>query len=163
MDLDDYRNIIRRLRDRHKDNKDLQWGRPNLRPSHGPFAEIVGWKSTFVGTFSSNAHFVRLKETWLSLRRGPIERRVFSFHYGPYEEGWDLAKVKSKAVVVRIDSEEHDGRGCHIHIMAKDRRVFQSDISSPELLLFAMPDFVDGVLAIRHGTDVENAFRLAYK
>ena len=71
--------------------------------------------------------------------------------------------MKSKAVVVRIDSEEYGGRGCHIHIGAKDRRVFQSDISSPELLLFSMPGFVDGVLAIRHGADIEKAFRLAYK
>lgn len=122
MDLDEFKASVRKLLKEFEGTPGFDWRRPVLEPRFGPLGKLFGWNSTLVGTFEASRHFIRLKENW-RLSGGTFNRQFFSYHYGPYEEGWPLEKVECKSVVVRIDADNKGGRGYHLHDGGKDNRI----------------------------------------
>ena len=115
-----------------------------------------------MGRVFADMHFLRLKENWAE-RQGEIQRTFFTFHFGPYEQQWNLEKVKATKVVVRIDDKDYGGGlGIHIHDRAKENRIYQSQLKSPQLRDKSPVDFIEGVLLLRQGNDVKTAFRLEF-
>ena len=161
MTLDEYRAHLREIKEQHGKNLGIEWRKPQLPPVLGLDNELVGWKLTWVGVFEVNKTFLRLKETWVQ-HDSTCDRKFFSYHYGPYEDHWVLETVRSIKVSVRIDGLSYDGRGFHIHDGSKERRIFQNELKLPELAKVTPAGFIDGVVRLRQGRDLTQAFGLEF-
>jgi hypothetical protein len=161
MTFDEYRGHLRVIREQYGKNIGIEWRKHHLPPVLGFENEVVGWKLTWVGVFDANKFFLRLREHW-SQRDGSYERGFFSYHYGPYEDHWDLEKVNATKVSARIDAQDYHGRGFHIHDGAKERRIYQSELRSPKLDETTPADFIHGVVKMRQGRDLIEAFGLEF-
>src|SRR5690242_10927857 len=163
MDYDDYKNLLRMVKKEYGRNLGLGWNVPQLRPVHDVSSqELIGWKLKWAGAFAADAHYVCVREDWAAVKAG-YDRRYFSYHYGPYHRLDDLEEAKWKAVVVRIDAANYDGRGFHIHDGHKNRRIHQDQLSYPELSKFTIPDFINCVAKMRQGRSVTEAFDLRFR
>ena len=63
---------------------------------------------------------------------------------------------------MRIDGLSYDGRGFHIHDGSKERRIFQNELKLPELAKVTPAGFIDGVVRLRQGRDLTQAFGLEF-
>jgi hypothetical protein len=161
MTPEEYRASLRKIRDQYGKNIGIEWRTHHLQPKWGLESELVGWNLTWAGVFSSDPQFLRLKENWIEGQSG-FTRSFFSFHFGPYEEQWDLEKVKAVKVIARIDAEDYGGRGFHIHDGDKQRRIFQSELKAPQLKDVTPLSFIESVQQLRAGRDVITAFGLEF-
>jgi hypothetical protein len=159
MEFAEYKDYLREIRNKY--GAYLTWEKHHCRPHlDALYREVIGWSLRWVGTFV-DLQFVRLKETWNCSKVPP--RTLFSYHYGPYREEWDLLTVRANAVIARIDPPDGHHGGFHVHDNDPDRRIYQSDLESPDLALIDMTAFLDSVLEIRRGRSVQEAFGLKFK
>jgi hypothetical protein len=163
MDYGAFKASLQQLKNKFKKTPGLVWGKPHLRPQYDPYgSDILGWTATWVVTFESSLDFIKLRENWKSTS-GNFVRSFFSYHYGPYEVHWVLETVECKRVVVRVDGISYFGRGYHIHDGAKENRIFQDQLETPDLAGTQMDQFIENVLKIRYGKTIAEAFDLKLK
>lgn len=159
MDLPEYRHLLGQLRAKHT-SPSFRFRTPHLRPKYDSVHELIGWKLAWVGAFTDQ-HFLRLKEDW-SLGNAQFARGFFSYHYGPYEANWVLETVRATKVTARIDAQNYDSRGYHIHDGEKDKRIHQDQLIAPDLANFTMDHFIECVMRVRQGQAVGAAFDLVF-
>jgi hypothetical protein len=162
MDYAEFKASLQHLKNKFK-AVPLTWGKPHLRPKPDPYGpDLLGWVLTWVATFDESSDFLRLKENWTTKSNGLV-RSFFSYHYGPYEHHWPLETVECDKVAVRVDGISYFGRGYHIHDGAKEKRIYQDQLDSPDLAEIQMDQFVENVLKVRYGKTIIEAFGLKLK
>lgn len=163
MDYDQFKASLRNLKKQFKDTPGLVWGSPRLAPQYDPLdGEMLGWTCVWVVTFEHSTDFIRFRENW-RLSGGDYNRNFFTYHYGPYDPQWNLETVECKSVVVRIDGVNYSGRGYHIHDRAKEARIYQDQLDTPDLTKAQMDQFIQSVLELRYGKSLAEAFGLKFK
>jgi hypothetical protein len=160
MDYDEYKRYLQEVKNSHGKNIGINWNVPNLRPLYHS-GELVGWKLAWAGPFEADEFYVCVREDWAATEHG-FERTYFSFHFGPYFGKENLEDARWKAVIVRIDSDDYDGRGFHIHDSRKKRRIHQAELLHPQLAEFQIATFIDCVVQLRQGKSVTDAFDLRF-
>ena len=163
MDFDAFKASLHKVKKHFADAQGLVWGRPRLQPKYDPISgDLLGWDSVVVVKFEASQEFIRLMESW-KLTKGSFRRAFFSYHYGPYKPEWDLETVVCKSVTARVDGQDYSGRGYHLHDGAKESRIFQDELASPDLEKTGMIDFVESILQLRYGKSLFDAFGVKMK
>jgi hypothetical protein len=161
MDYDDYKQYLLGIRHKYGSDVGLTWEKAHCAPKPDLFGELVGWTLTWAGVFPDQ-HFLRVREDW-AIEAHESQRNFFSYHYGPYEEGWDLTGVRPKSVIVRVDAQDYSGLGYHIHDRHKNRRIYQVQLTAPVLADMKIGEFVESVLNLRKGKPLQEAFGLVFR
>jgi hypothetical protein len=164
MDYDEYKNLLRAIKKNFGKDLGIKWNVPSLQPVPDVVSpDIIGWRLKWAGVFVADKHYICVREHWQGSSKDPISRQFFSYHYGPYIRLEGLDDARWKAVVARIDSVSYSGRGPHIHDNDKDKRIFQDQLTDPDLSQFDIPKFIECAIKTRRAQTVTQAFDLRFK